>query len=169
MKGLRLPFVNRSEVLGSLFPDRDVGAVEGEFFPEEDGDFDVSAMPGDEIELPGHMMDGLMNKGPTALKEIIAVERGDRAEWAQKLLARMSWSCIECGEPYRGEEPNVQVISSIRDLAGGEISESLLSSSVREPSISVKEGGSRVCNFIGVFDFDYLLGEIAEYGYPEGD
>jgi len=140
----------RNSVLKSLFPDRDVSEIEGEFAP----DFHEPNQP--DQEYRGEFR--FVNAGPQKLREMIAkISPADlqAAQLALKAWGKMSSPMFgtEMGEPYRGEPRQAIVAKSMSELAANvRPVEHVFARSLT--AIGTMPDGEP--NWLGIFNFDEL-------------
>lgn len=155
----------RNEVLQSLFPDRDVSEIEGEFVPDSN-----------EPNQPDQEYHGefrFVNLGPQKLRRLLAKASENREALG---LALQAWNRMqpaggtEAGEPYRGEKREAVVAKSIRELAEKVTPVSHVTAKNLSARGIMSEDDEP--HWLGIFDFDELaagLPEISTEGSPDGE
>jgi len=158
----------RNEVLQSLFPDRDVSEIEGEFAPD-------SQEPNQpDQEYRGEFR--FVNLGPQKLRQMLAKAPANDREAVN--LALQAWNRLqpasmggtEAGEPYRGEKRVAMVAKSIREL----VDKVAPIAFVTAKNLSARGIMSmdEEPHWLGIFDFDELaagLSEISTQGNSDGE
>jgi hypothetical protein len=143
-----------NQVLQSLFPDRDVSEIEGEFVP----DSQEPNQPDQEY----HGEFNLVNLGPQKLRRLARTpENREALDLALRAWNRMQPTGeIEAGEPYRGEKREAVVAKSIRELAAKVTPVShVTAKSLSAKGIMSTDGEP---HWLGIFDFDELAAELPE-------
>jgi hypothetical protein len=146
----------RNEVLQSLFPDRDVSEIEGEFVPENQ-----------EPNQPDQEYRGefrFVNLGPQKLRRLLAnasIEDREAVALALQAWNRLQPSAIaEAGEPYRGEKREAIVATSMRDLVSRIAPVShITAKNLSNRGIMPDDGEP---HWLGIFDFDELAAGLPE-------
>jgi hypothetical protein len=150
----------RNGVLKSLFPDRDVSEIEGEFAP------DTHEPNQPDQEYRGEFR--FVNLGPQKLRQIAAhAPQVDQAavQTALRAWAKMSPNMgIEAGEPYRGEPRQAIVAGSMRELVANLKPVKYVTVGSLSPTGTgiMSPSGSSEPHWLGIFDFDVLQEGLKE-------
>ena len=139
----------RNEVLQSMFPDRDVSEIEGEFIPDIQ---EPEQEYRDEFRF--------FNLPISKLRRLLAnASEDDRSAISLAIQSKHTgFAVMESGEPYRGEEREVTVAKSMRELA----EKVKPISYVTAKSLSAKGIMPLEPQWVGIFDFEELSAGLSE-------